>query len=74
MSEFVEFKWTEAPDLYKRAVQIHVTANAKAQRTANKEDVLTAYDAAEMALLECHLPRTLDVVLRIGDFVRRYGA
>jgi len=66
--------WREAPDLYRRAVQIHVLADAKRQQTRNREDLVTAYDAAEIALMESRHYRDPEEVLRIGDFVRRFGA
>jgi hypothetical protein len=66
--------WRNAPPLYKRAVRIHVEADRKRQQTRNREDLVTAYDAAEIALMETSRRRDLDEVVRIGDFVRRYGA
>ncbi len=66
--------WREAPDVYRRAVYIHVQADCKRQRTHCREDLVTAYDAAEIALMETRRPRDPEEVLRIGDFVRRFGA
>lgn len=69
-----ELLWRNAPPLYKRAVNIHVEADRKRKKTRNREDLVTAYDAAEIALLESNRLRDPDEVVRIGDFVRRYGA
>jgi len=66
--------WREAPDVFRRAVHIHVLADEKRRRTRLREDLVTVYDAAEMALMESRRPRDPAEVLRIGDFVRRYGA
>ncbi|MBN9501172.1 MAG: hypothetical protein BGO01_08965 [Armatimonadetes bacterium 55-13] len=66
--------WRNAPPVYKRAVAIHVRADAKRQLSKLREDLVTAFDAAELALLEFQLPRLADDVIQIADFVRRYGA
>lgn len=66
--------WRNAPSLYKRAVRIHVEADLKRRKSKNREDLVTAYDAAEIALMESSRRRDPEEVVRIGDFVRRYGA
>lgn len=68
------FSWREAPDVFRRAVDIHVSADAKRRRSQLREDLVTVYDAAELALMESRRPRDPSEVLRIGDFVRKYGA
>ncbi len=65
--------WHEAPEHFREAVRIYNAAADKHARTGNREDQVTVYDAAELALMSGRLERGSEAVLEVGAFVRKHA-